>query len=669
MYAKLIELNIQNFKGIKSLGFRFDGRSAELTGENGVFKTTVYDALLWTLFNKDSTGRTDFEVRPLDKSGNTIEGVVTSVEVKLEIDGVIKSFRKEIHEQHVKGQLRGYTTLCWINEVPKRVSEYEEDIDELVDSDKFKMLADLRHFNSLHWKVRRQKLLELTGDTIDKPTGFSELLNHCKLFGRTIDEHQKVLIEQKKRHEKERAEINPRIDEIMRAIPSLGNKDVSEDLESRADLLAYLEDAKRRKRVLESKVHHRLKLLEELAELKSQRSQREAELKGVLSCVNPEQQKEMQSINDSINELVKKQQLIGREVNLYNKTCESLINDVAILRNKLSSVRNEYLAMSKDKEPDTCYACGSKLSQSKIEELSKKRTLGLQVLVRQGNELKAEVTEKDGKVAELKIKIAEHVEYMQTLDNECRKLYEYEKELSDKISKAAKSKENIEPDYSKDEAWVLLSDKITAMTNQISDEGSLENQMQTIDGQISSTMEAIAYLDRVLASADRKKLDEDRIAELSNKERMLTDEINKIEAELQQIADYKMRESTLIETAVNKMFKYVKFKLFDYQLNGSITEDCVATLNGVPYPDMSYGQKMRVDVDIVNVLSASMQLSVPLFIDNAESLTYPVEADTQVVRLIAKDGVKEIRLKLLDGKEDLPELDKSKTKTKSRKAV
>ncbi|MDO8302887.1 MAG: hypothetical protein Q7T18_06585, partial [Sedimentisphaerales bacterium] len=94
--------------------------------------------------------------------------------------------------------------------------------------------------------------------------------------------------------------------------------------------------------------------------------------------------------------------------------------------------------------------------------------------------------------------------------------------------------------------------------------------------------------------------------------------------------------------AVNGKFKYVSFKLFNRLLNGNIEPTCVAMLDGVPYQDMSYGQKIRVGIDILSVLSNHYGLHVPLVIDNSESLTYPVEFDGQTIQLRADKNVKKV---------------------------
>jgi pentose-5-phosphate-3-epimerase len=61
----------------------------------------------------------------------------------------------------------------------------------------------------------------------------------------------------------------------------------------------------------------------------------------------------------------------------------------------------------------------------------------------------------------------------------------------------------------------------------------------------------------------------------------------------------------------------------------------VAMLNGVPYEDCSYGQKILMGVDIINTLSEREGCSVPLIVDNAESLTIKIQSNSQMIMLFA----------------------------------
>ena len=68
---KIIRLRLENFKCHKLLELKPDGCSMAILGDNAAGKTSVYDALTWLLFGKDSqgNGEKNIEIKPLDISG------------------------------------------------------------------------------------------------------------------------------------------------------------------------------------------------------------------------------------------------------------------------------------------------------------------------------------------------------------------------------------------------------------------------------------------------------------------------------------------------------------------------------------------------------------------------------------------------------------------------
>jgi len=111
----LLNLTLENFKGLRHFEASLDGHNARICGENGTGKTTLYDGWLWLLFGKDSTGRKDFGIRSVDTNsdyGKVIKGLVLVVEADVVIDAQRHRLRKDLHERVVKDQLRGYETYC-----------------------------------------------------------------------------------------------------------------------------------------------------------------------------------------------------------------------------------------------------------------------------------------------------------------------------------------------------------------------------------------------------------------------------------------------------------------------------------------------------------------------------------------------------------------------------
>ena len=178
---KLINLRLRNFKGIKDLSLEIDGKDLNVYGENGTGKTTIFDAFMWLLFDKDSQNSSQFNVKPLDTFGEPNHMMEHEVIAVIELDGKHVELQKTYKEKWTKkrgqadSELTGHTTDYFINGVPKKLKEYKDFLAEIIDEDTFKIITNPLHFNTkVDWKKRRQIALEICGEVqieeiFDKP--------------------------------------------------------------------------------------------------------------------------------------------------------------------------------------------------------------------------------------------------------------------------------------------------------------------------------------------------------------------------------------------------------------------------------------------------------------------------------------------------------------------
>jgi len=643
---KLQHLTIIHFKGIKNFDFKPDGQNRIVAGQNGTGKTTVYDAFLWLLFGKDSTGRKDFGVRPLGLENEPIKGIVTSVTGVLNIDGTTKTFKKDLQEKVVKGQIRGYETLCWIDDVPKKVGEYADSITELIDEHNFKMLTDLHFFNDkLHWTDRREILLKLAGD-IEPGEQFTELLN--KLSGRTMDEYKKVIAAEKKGYVKERDEINPRIDEQQKVFKTYAEEDVDGGLiQQRMMLLGDIETLDEKRKELLSSESKRTTQLDAINEMKAKLSERTASLRTDTAGHKP-LYKEKAKIEGGVEE---KHHAI--------KKCENMIlslqSDISTRQTMLEShqadlqrIRDEYLTLhAADFSESTCSACGQTLPEGKIGLLKDANDLKCKHLASKGNQKKAERKNLQAQIEKLQEKLTVAEDDLGKAKLQLSESQTYANERLKQISDQLDNRAVIKPDD--DAVCKQLVAEIAAAEKTVGKSAS--EQLTDIENKRREKTNLVAKIDKSMAGVDTKEKAAKRIEELNLREKELGVKIAELDGELSQIGDYQAYQSNQVEMAVDGQFQHVAFKLFNTMLNESIEPCCDAMLDGTLYPDCSYGEKALMGADIINCLSSHYGISVPVFIDNSESLTVDLELKCQKIYLKAVDSVDE--LTILEGNEEI----------------
>lgn len=240
------KLSIRNFKGCGSLDLDFGGKNAAIYGDNAAGKTTVYDALTWLLFGKDSRGSSDQEtIKPLDTEGNVRDHeAVTCVEAVLGVreDGAQCAplqLRKEMQESWVtrRGSAQpvydGNDFRYYVDDVPMKKNEFSKRVGELVEEDTFRLLTSVTAFaQDMPWKKRREILYDMSGaaslsdrallqtaarenaEDLDPDTKqrFSEL---AELMGsKSLDDLKKILDQKRKNLMGTRDQTPARIDEL-----------------------------------------------------------------------------------------------------------------------------------------------------------------------------------------------------------------------------------------------------------------------------------------------------------------------------------------------------------------------------------------------------------------------------------------------------------------------
>lgn len=636
MRLRINKIKLENFKGIGSFEADFAGKDAVITAENGVGKTTVYDAFLWLLFGKDSAGRTAFGSRPVDTNpdsphfGEPIKGLVVAVEAAIEVMGVEHVLRKEEHEHITKKQKVEFPARYWIDEVPQEPQKlYHEYVASIIPEDKFKMFTDLAHFNGkMKWEDRRKILCDMAGD-VAEPASFDELI--ARLNGMDIKDYKKILTDRKKAHTKGRDEINPAIRENRRKIKDYVQDTDTVTLEAKRDILKEsIADLDKERKVLLDKDIEREGHREHINRLTTKRSHRESVIKhqtGPVDDLLAERAELEKDHADKTQELVNLQTEISQTKTGVDSAQYQI--DQALL--EVDSLRKAKDAADSGNCPLDEQPC----------PLNKKSPNLSDIVDRSNVILKSIESLRDKKAV-----IQDNLVVLVAKETEIIAALEMSFNLKDvRIAEIAKAIElRPEPDPTKDIEWQGLTQEINKTRALLGEPTTV--LLESIEAQRKTHEESLTKLNETLAQSDDIEYRRKRIIELTDQEKDLSQKIVTIEGQLDEIKLYEAAQNTLIEDEVNGMFEYVTYRLFYYHQNGEYEPCCVALLDGVPYPDMSAGEKIFAGIDVINTLGDHYGCEVTLFVDDAEHYTKPLEARSQVIQLVAQKGVKELQVEV-----------------------
>lgn len=626
----LKSMEIQNFKGISNREICFSD-STNICGANATGKTTVFDALTWLLFDKDSLGNSKFEIRPLDSDGNKIHNVEISVCAVLEVDGKEISLKKVQKEKWVKkrgsdtAELQGNDNSFEIDGFPKSARDYQAFVDELVKEDLFKMLTNSAYFPNMKWQEQRKVLMGLVDNQTDAELaqsigGFDAIIDDLERAD-SLDDIKKKYQKATTEYKKKQAEIPVRIDELAKGI-------VTVDLKALSALQTKYEDALRS---IQDKYEEISVKNAEKRELESQIMEIRFEQELLVKDYNSASAERRNNLSKTIDN--KKADLYRQngDLKVLNAQREADVSLLETIDIQGKAINDEYKAESNAKfsGDDTCPYCGQKMPSEHIQKamsaFEKRKAENLATIKKKALNLKEQKNKTAQKIEQTNQKIVEMSKSVNILECEIAKLEFDLKELPADVS-AKDIPEWREKQAEIDARTDILNQPMPYDINELKRE---EDIARTKIAEISSQLSQTERNGEINSRIDILRKEQVEVAQkVADCERMQYLLETFIKAKMETVAD-----------AINSKFDGLNFKLFDVQINGGIRECCELTVNGVPYSSLNNGHRIVSGLEIIKTLQSVFGTHAPIFIDNAESVNdfnLP-DMDCQIVKLIVTE--------------------------------
>lgn len=660
---KIKSLSLTNFKGIKNRSFDFNCNSVNFYGENATGKTTIVDAFLWLLFNKNSAGSSDFSIKPIDKDGNVLHNVDYSVAATFEITTEDCKYetelKKVLREKYTKKRgettatFTGHETTYFKDGVPKLLKEYQQEVDKLCSEDLFRMLTAPFYFNRMDKKTKREVLLKAIPnisdlDVVEKNVNLYPLLNELKNL--TIEELLAKYKATATNANKQIPAYGYKIEELNSMITTTSEE---EDLENIENVKLVIDNQK-----------------EYIANLQEQRNS-----KTNLSL--------MSKINSEINDLKNDYETLKNNVLLSKKLkVKDLQNELFVLQNDEFKAKSECfnhkneqekidkqilmketkidelkqlieIAYIKCEEIDSelfrgdtiCPTCGRDLPQEQIEQAISLFNLDkanrLEKTIENGKKLKEQLNtcllEKDALI-DLKLPLNEQ---LNKNENELEFIQENIIQKNEEIAKIQNEEISETEEMAEIKKAILTKEKDKEELLNISSSASdlaftISQEQQKLDEMYSRKARYENNL------ANRK-----RITELEEEQKKLSETYNVAIDQMKLCEDFLREKVKMLEKEVNNLFSKVKFTMFKEQINGGYEEVCYATIDGVPFDDANNASKINAGLDIIKTLQQVENVIAPIFIDNAESVTsFDELINTQIIKLYVKENEKELTMEV-----------------------
>lgn len=644
MDIRLKQLHLENFKCHKSLTIDFGGKNTSIYGNNATGKTSIYDAFVWLLFGKDSAGNGEknIEVKPLAQDGSVLDHqAVTEVEAVLLADGEEISLKRTYQEVWStkrgcsEATYDGNTSEYFVDGVPCKANAYKAKVAELVDEDRFRLLTTVSYFSAgIPWQKRRETLFELFGVMNDRQImetdeRFKPLL---EAMGRLpLEDFKKVVAQKRKGFLTSRNEVPARISECEKTIQDLSALDF-DGADVELGILSAWRDQ------LNTEL---LAIEQNTAVQKKQMEIREAQLElDKLESENQrfrDWQKREDSGMDHLMLQYKRKTSILEDTKNDLKMCE---DSISTCEKEIANARAKWKAINAESynRQDTCPTCGQRFPQARIQQaldafLSDKKSR-LDGVVKDSEYYKSRKEEGQRKAEEYKTAIQKLTEEISNL----------EARISEEKRKADSVAITDMPGYTEKKGSISkwISNSRSELEALRADSNAAASDLRR---RISEVKAEIARASEIAGKRSAYQYAHSRIAQLREDAQAAADNLGQLDRLLYLMEQFSRYKASFVENGINDKFRLANFRLFREQANGGVEDRCDVTYDGVPYLGLNNGMKINVGIDIINALSRAYGVTVPLFVDNAESVTKLEECGCQVVRLVVSESDKELRIR------------------------
>lgn len=628
---KLVQLNLQNFKGIEFGDFRFTNNTI-IRGDNATGKTTVFDALCWLLFGKDSLDRADFQIKTL-KNGEPVHNVNHMVQAAFDNEDGTEFTLKRIYREKYSNprggevKLTGHTTDYFINDVPSKEKEYKAFINNMINEDVFKLITNPLFFNEQYtWQNRRKLLLEMCGDVDDASVinskeelkRLTELLN-----GRSVDEQRKIIASKKTAINKELDMIPVRIDEAVNCKPTPleAEQKLKDDIVTIETAIKQLEEDK-------SVIVNGLDGAERTAkirEVKRKLADRKSQL------MNEHTDKERRLEHKYKLSLVQLQ-MAESERDRYKDREYELDSQIKQEEARIEKLQAEFDTFNKQQfDDENCPTCGQPYPAEKRAELEAMFNIQKATNLEEWQKL----------IDSAKALRQNYIEQKEIMQVKADGMSSQIEELSNtKDTKQKAMNEVGEVDLDND---VQVNDlKAELFMLELDEDNTSDDQLKRIDSELSELADKRSTLQTELTKYDVIRDITKRINELEQEQQRLINEKNLVDETAFLLDEFVKAKVEMLEDTINKHFTITTFKMANVLVNGSVEDCCETMVDGVPYRSLNNAARINAGIDIINALTKFYKVNAPVFIDNAEAVTKFIDCKSQTIKLIVDETCKEL---------------------------
>lgn len=633
MKIKLKSVALENFMCYARRTFDFYDIT-KIVAENGIGKSTIATAYLWCLFNCDYELKDNPVVRR-EVDGVSVDDMDVSVELTLDVDGKEITMKKVQKRTYSKdGSSYKDDNAYFVNDVRKNLKDFNAYLD--IDMSVFKMCSNINAFLNQKPAEMREYLFSLVENVTDLDIARSkaELAELVPLLEKyTTEELSAMNKATKAKITKDLPVLDGQIKEKERDIQIKQDTDVS-------DLELYRNSLKEQIADCIAKQTDNDKLLTEYDKASADILDLKFKQGDLSRKANEENIKAMGEIGDKITD---KKLLVRQTVKTIADTESCIASSEKVIesiKSYLQTERDKWKEENERKFDDSsliCPYCGNEYKEDKKEQLkadfAKHKADNLKTITDNGNMYKERLDKEKTTLESLKAELPQHKESLEMLNTAITDLEKQLSELPQEI------------DVTSTEEYKALEQQIAEKEQAMHKANDVSAVKAELKTQESELRQQLSECERKIAESNTEK-DEQRLEELRAEQR--TQEQNKTNAEkiLDLLDELDKAKNETLSDSINSHFSLVKWKLFELNKSGGYKSVCIPTVNGksILTTMSNKGNRILGRVDICNSIQKISGMSVPIILDDSESLDSTNQkkvaemVDSQLIMLIVNDN-------------------------------
>lgn len=621
-----------NIKSLRTSGFRgqaldvtFGDKDTVISGDNGKGKTTCYDAFMWLINGTDSEDRLNFDLFNQFDETSAEAPLTCDVEAVFEIDGVDVKLRKEAEQVYKRNRATGEverandTYKYYIDGLETPATRFSQWIENNFGKGGWlKLMLNIRYWEMLDARTLRNYFADIVGEISDDDFDgeYAEVMpliqrlgaeNARKTYQKEITDLSKVELQQK-----------AAIQAAQDALPDISKVCEAESFASQLEHEKQcLEERRAALAGQNSELIERRKSEEDAISAKREElAKTEIEYKSAQDAEERRLYAEVESARDNNATANRRRKAAEDEL-------ESLKLRLYTEQLRLDEMRNELKSIKLRTFDGNCSTCGASYVgaiRTKMLELFRTRKEADEAAIISAGQAQSNTVE------QLKTAMKEAEERLNGIER-------VDVRAAEDAWVAFRQRKR---------AWIA-TDEYARLMGELDALEANRTEIPT-NSELIELQAKVGDIDARLKEAYQviglRKVYEDgmkRIESMKERRSATMQEIATSTKRKTMVEAYQREYADIVRRRVNRGFENVSVEMTTVNKSGDIVDTCKLRLDGVA-DTCNNANRIKIGIEVAQVFQKHFGVCLPLWIDNAESITDVPEHDGQRVMLRVEKG-------------------------------